>query len=155
MVNPGGGDFGTTTGDYHKDQVFFFEEAKKGVRGGGYTDPRPDYDGGGDENFAYFLGRIAPLDNDPFGSLINPGDPEGPVGNIEGGLVELEEPIDPAVDPIPYFRSRSSRVARESHNVGRAFGPAFKQGLRLGGEGVGTLDMSGLFGFAGSVKCRE
>jgi hypothetical protein len=123
------------------------DEAMKAVRGGGHTDPNPEYDGNGGGDFAFFLGRVGPLEEDPYDTLINPGDIDGPMPDADGGVIPVEIPVDPAIDPVPDFLMNAYTVTSMD---GLANARGFRRCLLFTGQVVGH-NMRGLFGFAGSI----
>jgi hypothetical protein len=118
--------------------------APRRVRGGGYTCPRPDYDGGGGGEYDAFLGFMAPLGQEPADVLVNPVDPYG--GGFGPGLGEMGPGEFVPFDDTPgYYRRVDSQLAqqREMEEIQRIMG-------RIGGHSA-----DGLFGFSGSPECDE
>jgi hypothetical protein len=79
----GGGTFGVSP----RARRFSVSDMSIRQRGGGYTDPNPDYDGAGGGTFAFFVGYVCPLLNE-WGPLVNPVR-DGTSGKVGVGVVGL------------------------------------------------------------------
>jgi hypothetical protein len=95
-------------------------------RGGGYTDPRPDYDGGGGGTFGTWLGQVPPID-DEFDTLVNPG-VDGPTTTGRGRRPGNWQwsPVDPrVVNPVPDDFAEGWTGNRSAASLHQAGGEAF------------------------------
>jgi hypothetical protein len=117
----------------------------RSVRGGGYTCPRPDYDGSGGAEYGTFLGLVAPLSNEPPDSLINPVDPYTGGHGIGGEMPGSGDFIPLDDTPGRYYIQADPQLAqqREMEEIQRIMGNVLGQ------------PADGLFGFSGSLKCDE
>jgi len=122
----------------------------KAIRGGGYTDPSPDYDGAGGGSYAHFLGQVAPITGDPYGPLVNPG-PDGGYESSGGGLGHYVDPTDPAVDPMPDDYRPGARLDWRAQLAAQR---DLERHLGLSGT-LGAFNLDGLFGFTGSPECQD